>query len=67
MRPEVCGKGEIGIERRRPDLFLEPSQIGCLIADEGKEFLSRPVTPKRELTAVCSELAAITRPICTLV
>lgn len=52
MRPEVGRKREVGVQRRRPDPFLEPGQIGCLISNEGEEFLSRPVTPVRELVAV---------------
>lgn len=52
MSPEICGEGEIGIKRRRPHSFLTPGQVRRLIADEGEEFLSRPVTPGRQLIAV---------------
>lgn len=52
MRPEVGGKGEVGIQRWRPNSLLKPSQIGRLIANEGEELLSRPVTPVGELIAV---------------
>ena len=52
MCPEVGSEREIGIQRRRPNPLLEPSQVGRLISNEGEEFLSRPVTPVRELVAV---------------
>lgn len=52
MCPEVGSKREVGIQRWRPNSLLKPSQIGRLIANEREEFLSRPVTPVRELVTV---------------
>ena len=52
MCPEVGSKREVGIQRGRPNSLLKPSQIGRLVANEREEFLSRPVTPVRELVTV---------------
>lgn len=54
MGSEVGGDGEVAVEGGRPQLILQPGQVGRLPTDQGQHLLSQRVSPFGQSPLVCA-------------